>query len=126
MAIKTFEGVLDRYPPEVQDLARKTRRLVLELLPDAEESVDSSVGVVGYGYGAGYRGLICTIILSRSGVKLGLSHGAELPDPNGLLQGAGKVHRHVAIMTASDLRRPGVKPLLRAAAAAWRRRERRL
>ena len=44
---------------------------------------------------AGLSGNVCTLILSKSGVKLGLVHGSELADPNGLLEGSGKVHRNI-------------------------------
>jgi hypothetical protein len=87
-----------------------------------EETADSSAPVIGYAYGPGYRGLVCTLILSKSGVKLGLARGSELPDPHGLLAGAGKVHRHVQLRVVSDLRRPGVSQLVKAAHAAWKAR----
>ena len=122
MSADAFEEKVARYSPEVRSLARETRALVLELLPEAEETVDASSPVVGYGYGPGYKGLICSLILSRGGVKMGLTGGAALPDPKGLLQGAGKVHRYIPIETPSDLRKPGLRQLVGAAAAAWRER----
>jgi len=33
----------------------------------------------------------------RSHVNVGFFHGAELPDPNGLLEGVGKFMRHVKL-----------------------------
>ena len=54
--------------------------LVLSALPQVEETIDPSAGVIGYGYGPGYKGLICTLILSQAGVKLGVTDGATLPD----------------------------------------------
>jgi hypothetical protein len=116
MSATSFEKKIDSYPLEIQKLARAVRALVTELLPDVEETVDASAPVVGYGYGSGYKGLVCTLILSRSSVKLGLTQGATLPDPNHLLQGAGKVHRHIPFETAADLQRTGIRPLVRAAA----------
>ena len=120
--MKSFDDLLAKYPSNVQALALGTRKLILELLPEAEETVDQSAPVVGYGYGPGYKGTICTLILSKAGVKLGLARGAELPDPKGLLEGAGNVHRYVRIETSSDLRKPGLKPLMKAAVAAWKKR----
>jgi hypothetical protein len=122
MSADAFEEKVARYSAEVRSLARETRALVLELLPAAEETVDPSSSVVGYGYGPGYKGLICSLILSREGVKMGLTQGAGLPDPKGLLQGVGKVHRYIPIETPSDLRKPGLRQLVGAAAAAWRER----
>ena len=50
-------------------------------------------------------------------VRLGLYRGAELPDPSGLLEGHGKVHRHVKLRTSEDLDRPALRDLMAAAAA---------
>jgi hypothetical protein len=122
MATRTFDRLLAAYPPDVKTLARTARKFVMDALPAAEESVDASAPVIGYGYGPGYKGLICTLMLSQSGVKLGVARGAELADPRGLLEGSGKIHRYVPLNNPSDLRRPGLKQLMKAAAKAWRER----
>ena len=80
--------------------------------------LDRAGHVAGYGCGAGYKDLICTIILSKTGVKLGIVNGATLPDPKGLLEGAGKRHTYVALSAPSDLRKPGIAALLASAAKA--------
>ena len=118
-AIDTF---LDAYSPEVRALALATRSLVAEICPKIEETVDAKAKLVGYGYGPGYKGSLFVVIMSKNGVKLGVVRGAELPDPRGLLQGAGKVHRHVPIKTMADLKQPGLKPLCKSALAAWKKR----
>jgi len=117
---RTFATVAEGYPPAVQALARATRALVLELVPDADESVDPAGPYIGYGYGTGYKSLVCVISLSKTGVKLALTRGASLPDPDHLLEGAGKVHRHILIKTPADVVRAGVRKLVRAALAAWK------
>ena len=121
-ASRTPEQVLKSYPPDVQAVVDNARRLLLKLLPLAEESVDSSAPVFSYGYGPGYRGMICTLILSKSGVKLGFVRGAEVADPIGLLEGRGKKHRYVQLNTASDLNRPDIKQLVKAAHTTWKQR----
>ena len=68
-------------------------------------------------------GYLLRAALSKRGVKLGLVRGSELADPRGLLEGTGKVHKHVPLRTAADLRRPGVKPLVTAAFKAWQDRQ---
>jgi hypothetical protein len=122
MATMTFDKLLGKYTTDAQTLAAAARKFILDTLPKADESLDESAGVVGYGYGSGYKGIICTLILSKSGVKLGLAHGAALPDPDGLLEGCGKVHRFIQLREPSDIRRPGVARLLKAARAAWQER----
>jgi hypothetical protein len=111
--------LLSAYPTEVRSLALKVRELVLSSIPNAIETVDGKARVVGYGYGTRYVDTIFTIILSKTGVKLGIVNGVELPDPKGLMQGAGKRHRHVQISESSDLQRPGLKALLKTAVGAW-------
>jgi hypothetical protein len=117
-----IEAFLASYPAEVTDLAHAARRLLAGALPGAEETLDQSARVIGFSYGPGYKGTVCALILSKTGVKIGLFRGSELPDPKGLLRGSGKVHRHVALETPADLKQPGLKPLLKAALAAWKAR----
>ena len=114
--------LLAGYPAEVRSLTLKLRELILACVPKALETVDVKARVIGYGYGTRYVDTICTIILSKTGVKLGIVGGAELPDPNGLMQWAGKRHRHVQITEPSDLKKPGLKTLLKSSVAAWRAR----
>jgi hypothetical protein len=117
-----IETFLAPYPPEVRDLALAAREFLGQAFPGAAETLDDSAKCFGYGYGPGYKGLVCTLLLSRTGVKLGIARGSELPDPNQLMRGSGKVHRHVQLRTTADLKQPGLRPLLKAALAAWKER----
>jgi hypothetical protein len=116
------ETFLANYPPEVRDVALAARSLLAVALPDVTETLDESARILGYSYRPGYKGVVCTLILSRSGVKLGIVRGSELPDPKQLMVGSGKVHRHVQLRSTADLKRAGMKPLLKAALTAWRER----
>ena len=78
---------------------------------------------MGYGFGPGYSDAICTIIPSKTGIKLGIVDGASLEDPDGLLEGSGKRHKHVVVKTAADARSAALKRLLKTALAAWKRRK---
>lgn len=122
MAKATFDKLVGKYPPDVRRLALAARKVVLQFLPGADEVVADAAAVVGYGYGSGYKGVIFTLILSKPGVKLGVVRGAELSDPDGLLQGKGKTHRYVQLRTAADVRSPDLKRLMKAAKAAWEAR----
>jgi len=113
---------LGPYPPGVRDIALAARELVTCAVPEAKETLDRSARLIGYSYGPGYKGSICTLILSKKGVKLGVARGASLPDPARLLQGSGKVHRHVEFRDVADVRKPGLVSLLEAAVAAWKQR----
>src|SRR6185295_11842635 len=119
---RNAEDVLGAFPSDVQSLAREARGLLLKLLPGAEETVDPTAAVLSYGYGSGYRGMICTLLLSKSGVKIGFVGGAALADPNKLLEGSGKKHKYIQLHTTSDLSRSGITQLIEAAYAAWQQR----
>jgi hypothetical protein len=111
------------YPAAVRAAAMGTRELILGSLPDVEEVLDRPARIVGYGYGRRYSDLICTIIPSKTGVKLGIARGADLPDPDGLLTGAGKRHRHVEVGPGAKATKAAVKQLLGTALAAWKRQQ---
>ena len=119
----TFGQLAKRYPPTVQSLARDARELILDLMGgDAQETIDSSGPYAFYGYAPGYKGLVCSLILSKTGVKLGIANAATLADPLKLLEGAGKVHKHIPLETPADLKKPGLTPLLKSAIRAWQAR----
>jgi hypothetical protein len=118
------DAFLATYPEPVQETAFAARDLVRSMLPDIVESVDESARLVSYSYGSGYKGVICTLIMSQKGVKLGIFRGSELPDPKELMTGTGKVHRHVQLQSPSDVRRAGLRQLLKDALRAWRERSR--
>jgi hypothetical protein len=106
---------LASYPNAVAEVALGLRFMVMKAIPDATETIDEPARVIGYSVGAGYAGLVCTIIPSKQGVKLGLVNGASLSDPHRLMKGSGKRHRYVQFTTRADLERPGVKELITAA-----------
>lgn len=122
MAARTFDALIARYPPEIQALARDARSFLRGLLPDADEVIDATAPYAFYSYGPGYRGVVCNLMISKTGVKIGVAAGSTLADPRGLMRGSGKAHRHVPLESSSDLRTPGLKALVRAAHAAWRTR----
>jgi hypothetical protein len=109
---------LASYPQQVAELARGLRAVIARELPGATEALDRPGRIVAYSVGPGYKGSVCTIIPSKTGVKLGIVEGAALDDPRSLLEGEGKRHRYVAFSSAADVGRPGVKSLLVAARKA--------
>ena len=120
-ATRTLKEMLAPYPRDVQSLARATRALMMDVLPKVKEAVDSSGPYITYGYAPGYKGVVSYITVSQTGVKLGVARGTSLPDPKKLLKGSGKANRHVMIKTPDDLEMPGLRQLIRAALAAWKK-----
>ncbi len=108
-----FDSALAGASADVQHLAERTRAFVLDVLPaDILETVGGTD--VGYGWTAGYKGVIAVISVYERWVNLGLPDGVGLPDPGGLMQGTGKRHRHVRISSVDDLERPALRDLLEA------------
>ena len=121
-APKDIETFLVNYARKSESFRLEARRLLNDAFPGAKETLDESARIIGYSYGQGYKGVVCTLILSRTGAKLGIVRGSELSDPNQLMRGSGKLHRHVPLETIADLKRPGVESLLKAALTAWHER----
>lgn len=105
-------SIFDKYTPQVAALGYASREFVLSQLPGVTEEVDISANLLGYGYGPGYKNMVCTIIASKTMMKIGLYKGTELPDPTCLLKGTGKMHKYIEIKTPGDLQNPAVAALL--------------
>ena len=117
------EDILSRFDEKTAKLALQLRKFLFKEFKDILEIPDNSANIIGYGYGTGYKDLICTILLSKQGVKLGFNKGSELPDPQKLLTGTGKVHRFVEIKTEQDIKDPALKKLLTEALKAYQLRK---
>jgi hypothetical protein len=122
----TAEQILLLYDKPVIELAAGLRHFLLRELPGVSEIPDPAAKMLAYGYGPGYKDMICTILLSKKGVKLGFYKGSELPDPAGLLTGSGKVHRYVGIKTNTDLKNKNLTSLLAAALQAYHKRSKKI
>jgi hypothetical protein len=114
--------LIGRYEPEIQRLVHAARRTLRGAFRGATESSEPHAHLLGYSYGPGYKGTVATLILSKTGVKIGIPYGSSLPDPARLLAGEGKVHRHVAIKDPAELKAPELKALLQNALRAWETR----
>jgi hypothetical protein len=99
--------------PGIADLAQRLCHLILELYPDAVVTVDG--GDIGFGSGTGYKGLVFVVAPHARHVNLGIARGLDLPDPAGLMEGTGRVHRHVKVREATDVDRPELRDLMVAA-----------
>jgi len=115
--------LLQKYPEAVQLLGHATAAMLTKSLPDICETADTAAGMLAYGYGPGYKDTICTIILSKKGIKLGFYKGAALADPAHILTGTGKVHRYVEINNGSILHSEAMQDLLQNALNAYRQRK---
>jgi hypothetical protein len=121
MSATQFKSFLGSFPEEVHPVAQQLRKLVLSTFDPPVEEHDGEN--YGFGFAPGYKGLVLTISPAATYVRLGLAHAAGLADPDGLMQGAGKVHRHVKVGSVAEAKAPALRALVEAAyharATAW-------
>jgi hypothetical protein len=110
------ETVLAAQQPAIAQLGRALCGQILAIFPNAVVTVDGTD--IGFGWDAGYKGLVFTVAPARQHITLGIFNGASLPDPAGLLEGKGEVHRHVKIREPEDLQRRELHELMSAALTA--------
>lgn len=114
----SVEEFLAAYSPEVREVALRLRALVLDAMPDATERVHPGWKVMQYGRGGKMADMIFAISPLRDSVNLGVSRGATLSDPAGLLRGTGKQIRHVKLTRPDEVDAPALRALIDAAIAA--------
>lgn len=112
----TFEDVIIDASPDVQEIARAARALIADVMPGVTEVPWAHQRTVGYGVGPRKMSEhFCYIAPFTSRVNLGFFYGADLPDPERLLEGNGKLLRHIKVGSLADLQRPAVRALVEAA-----------
>lgn len=108
-----FKQILTGFSPEINELALESRRLVFSVLKETVEVVWEQQKIAGFGTGPKkMTEHFCWIQPCKKHITLGFNYGAELPDPKGLLEGTGKLFRHVKIKTMDDLNCPALRELL--------------
>lgn len=111
----SFDELVDVAEPRIAQVARLLRALILAVHPDAVEVVRLGDRAASYGLGPKKMSEAHTYIMpQRTHVNLGLYQGARLPDPEGLLEGEGKLLRHVKLRSAADVERPALRRLIEA------------
>ena len=108
------------YPDATRALLRlllATRRAVLKAVPDCNEFI--KWGALSYQKpdpDRAIKGGVCQVSFYRGQVMIGFVHGAFLPDPAGMLQGAAKAKRNLFVPGPAFLKDPRLLALLRASA----------
>ncbi len=112
----TFEDAVAKAGAAARQLAYQLRDLVVAVMPDVVEVPWPKMRMASYGVGPKKQSEhFCYISAQKNDVNLGFYYGAELPDPEGLLQGTGKLLRHVKIREPEALRSRALRQLLKLA-----------
>lgn len=119
---KDIYNFLSQYSEQGLSNALKIRGLILENLPEVQEQIDIPAKMIAYCYGQKYAEMVCTLIPSQKGLKLGFYKGVDLSDPDNLLKGNGKLSRYVEIKRLEDINPKALTALLEEAFAAYKTR----
>ena len=112
----TFDDLMESVPTEWETVARRLRDRVLDVHPEVVEVVRLGDNAASYGVGPKKMSeAYCYIMPQKRWVNLGFFYGAELPDPNGLLEGTGKRLRHVKVRSLAAVDDPALRTLIEAA-----------
>ena len=112
----TFEDSVAQASDHARELAYQLRRLVATVMPAVVEVPWPKMRMASYGVGPKKKTEhFCYISAQKDDVNLGFYYGAELPDPGELLQGTGKLLRHVKIREPKVIRSRALRQLLQAA-----------
>lgn len=111
-----FDEIVSGVSSQARQLAEQARALIQTVYPAVVEVPWPKQRVIGYGVGPKKMSEhFCYISVSKDHINLGFMYGAELPDPEGLLTGEGKLLRHVRITRSEQLSDPALRQLLEAA-----------
>jgi hypothetical protein len=116
-----IDDFLSHYDEQVFRNALLLRKILFKNFPDIIEQIDIPAKMIAYGYGQKYSELICTIIPSKKGLKLGFNRGTELADPDKILQGKGKISRYIEIKSEEQINSKAIKNLLVSALGTYKK-----
>ena len=109
----SFDEAIASSSAHVQEIARRLRQLIVDLYPDVVEVPWPKQRIIGYGVGPKKMSEhFCYIGAHKQHVNLGFYRGADLPEPEGLLEGTGKVLRHVKVRELDEVEQPSLRQLV--------------
>jgi hypothetical protein len=115
---KALAGFIAKYTPAMAKEGRAALVRMRKFLPNAVQLVyDNWNGlVIGFGPTERASDAVVSILMVPDHISLCFIQDApSLPDPERLLQGSGKVVRHIRLSSARDLDSPAIRALIKAA-----------
>lgn len=110
-----LSSFLARFPPPMVTLATRCLSKLRRALPVSHQLVYNYSSSVVVAFGMSERGYEAIVALAVSPRWVRLYLDKSLPDPSGILEGAGAAVRSATITSASDLDRAEIKTLIKAA-----------
>lgn len=115
-----IESFVAKYTPEIAAQLRDARQRLRAHFPRGVEMVFDNYNALVFGIGPGQRTRDSFISIAGypKWVTLFFLDGANLSDPEGLLEGDGKQVRGIRLKTPADMDSPAVAALIEQAAAS--------
>jgi hypothetical protein len=114
-----LESFIARFTPEIADRTRACRDALRACVPTANELVYDNFNALALGYAPRETSseAILSIAVYPRIVRLFFLQGAALPDPHGILEGAGSRVRSIVLVSPATLADPDVEAMIAAALA---------
>ena len=110
-----FAAFLSRFPPEIVALVKRCLPKLRRAFPGSNELVYDYSNSLVVGFSMSERGYEAIVAIAIFPGWVRLYFDKSLPDPKGLLEGAGAKVRSVTLKAASDLDRGDIHALIKAA-----------
>ena len=109
----TYEEAVSGSSRQVKEIAERLRAVIIEVYPEVVEVPWPKQKIVGYGVGPKKMSEhFCYIGAFKKHVNLGFYYGADLPDPQGLLEGTGKKLRHIKVKNSEEVDQLALREML--------------
>src|SRR5207244_9622839 len=109
-----LDAFISKYATEIAAQARAVLGKMRAFLPGAIELVYDNFNALAIGFGTTERtsDAVVSIAVFPRWISLFFLHGANLADPNHLLNGQGKAGRHIVVYSPETLDMPAVHALM--------------
>ena len=109
----TFDEAVAEATPEIRQLAVAARELIAKVMPGVTEVPWVVQKTIGYGVGPKKMSEhFCYLAPQSKHLNLGFFYGADLDDPEELLEGTGKALRHIKLRSMDELQQTAVRKLI--------------
>ncbi len=110
-----LDKFLAAYSRESRENTLCLRKLLLEVFPKADESIEAKTGMITYSSPSERSTWVFAIAVNMKHISLIFSNGARIPDPANLLSGMGKEARHIKIKSEEEAQNRSLRQLLQEA-----------
>ena len=91
--------LIEQQQPAIQTLTEALRQRIGAIQPNLSQDASLKLGVIYFRHNR----VVCALSPHKAHVNLHFYKGKEIPDPQGILQGSGKVLRHIQYRKVEDI-----------------------